>query len=103
MSKEKGNLLDNAKKLGINLSLDDDSDPKELIKDTPSPKETKPQPKSEKSVEPKVETNKKAQPAKKESSTDLFAALTDDDDDSQNLAPIKLKLADLAEQTTQMG
>ena len=56
MSKEKENLLDNAKKLGINLSLDDDSDPKELIKDTPSPKETKPQPKSEKSVEPKVET-----------------------------------------------
>lgn len=102
MSKEKENLLDNAKKLGINLSLDDDSDPKELIKDTPSPKETKPQPKSEKSVEPKVETNKKAQPAKKESSTDLFTALTDDDDDSQNLATIKLKVTDLSDQTTQI-
>lgn len=107
MAKEKGNLLDSAKKLGINLMLDGDSeDESNTEKASTTTQKSAPATKEEESVSVKQKpVSEKALPKKtatKKSTNDLFSALTDDDDNNSALATIKLKITDLSDQTTQI-
>lgn len=104
MSKEKGNLLDNAKKLGINLSLDDDLDTTETIVKSTASKASQNKENSSNVIinKPIPKKNDLNKSAKKETSSDLFDALTNDDAEDHTLAIIKLKVTDLSDQTTQI-
>ena len=107
MAKEKGNLLDSAKKLGINLLLDGDSEDKSNTeKASTTTQKSAPATKEEESVsvkqKPVAEKVLPKKTATKESANDLFSALTDDDDNNSALATIKVKITDLSDQTTQI-